>query len=189
MPSSKNLNFKMALIALAILSLGGCNNEKKRAELEAYVKEVKSRNIKEIEPLPEMKPFETFTYKNFNQRSPFSPPVEVVAKRTVLNGIRPDINRRKEILESFPLDSLRMVGTVEKEGKRWALIVDNKGTVHRISKGNYIGQHEGRVDQITEEKVVVTEIVPDPSIGWRERKSSLTLLEAGNNSEANKAKK
>ncbi|MGD9592458.1 MAG: pilus assembly protein PilP, partial [Candidatus Berkiella sp.] len=140
---------------------------------------IKSRQIKEIEPLPEVKPYETFTYSDTNLRSPFMPssPVEVAKNIVSDNGIHPDTNRRKEPLESFPLDSLRMMGTLEKNGKRWAIVEDTDGIVHRITKGNFIGQHDGKVEAITEEKVLITEIIPDGSGGWRERKASLALVD------------
>lgn len=176
---ANKLFFKVCLLLIAGMLMHGCSNHEKRAELEAYVKKIKSRQIKEIEPLPEVKPYETFTYNDSNLRSPFMPstPTEVAKKGSNDNGIRPDANRRKEPLEGFPLDSLRMMGTLEKNGKRWAVVVDTDGTVHRISKGNYIGQHDGRVDEITEEKMLITEIIPDANGGWRERKASLALVD------------
>jgi type IV pilus assembly protein PilP len=169
----------MVVAFIATTFLGGCSNNEKRLELQAYVKKIKSRAIKEIEPLPEVKPYETFTYSDTDMRSPFVPSMmeEVAQKNVGDNGIRPDTHRRKEPLEGYPLDSLRMVGTVEKQGKRWAVIQDTDGTVHSISKGNYIGQNDGHVDDITEEKVIVTEIIPDPTGGWRERKSFLALVD------------
>lgn len=159
--------------------LGGCSNADKREELEAYVHKIKSREIKEIEPLPEVKPYETFTYNDATLRSPFMPSTQAEVAKNVANdnGIRPDANRRKEPLENYPLDNLRMMGTLEKDGKRWAIVVDSDGTVHRITKGNYVGQHDGRVDDITEEKVLITEIIPDATGGWRERKVNLALVE------------
>lgn len=166
-------------LLISFFLLGGCSNKEKRAELEAYVKKTNSRSIKEIEPLPEVKPFETFTYQDANMRSPFTPssPEAVARKLGNDNGIRPDVNRRKEPLEAFPLDTLRMVGTVEKEGKKWALVVDKDGTIYRLTTGNYIGQNEGRIYEINEEKMLINEIIPDPSGGWRERKASLALVE------------
>lgn len=165
-------------IVLSLL-LFGCSNSERRAELESYVKRIKSRTIKEIEPLPEIKPYEIFTYSAMNLHSPFVPTImqEVAKKMVVENGIHPDLNRRKEALENFPLDSLRMVGTLEKSSKKWVLIVDPTGTVFRISKGNYIGQNHGHIDSISDEKVMVTEIIPDPMGGWRERKASISLVD------------
>ncbi len=167
----------LSLLVCCLITTG-CGNKEKRAELEAYVKKTKSRAIKEIEPLPEVKPYETFTYKDSNLRSPFVPStIEEIAKKIPNdNGIRPDVNRRKEPLEAYPLDTLRMVGTLEKDGKKWGIVVDKDGTVHRLTVGNYVGQNEGRIYEINEEKMLINEIIPDPSGGWRERKASLALV-------------
>ncbi len=164
---------------LLSLLLSGCSSSERRAELESYVKRIKSRTIKEIEPLPEIKPYEIFTYSAANIHSPFVPTMmqEVAKKVVVENGIQPDMNRRKEALENYPLDSLRMVGTLEKSSKKWVLVVDPTGTVFRITKGNYIGQNHGHIDGISDEKVMVTEIIPDPLGGWRERKASISLVD------------
>ncbi len=167
------------LLAFALSLLTGCSNSEKRAELEAYVKKIKSREIKEIEPLPEVKPYETFTYTDLNLRSPFMPSTPIEAAKSMIadNGIHPDTHRRKEPLEAFPLDNLRMMGTIEKDGKKWAIVVDTEGTVHRLTKGNYVGQHDGRIYDITEEKVLINEIIPGTSGGWQERKASLSLVD------------
>ncbi len=164
---------------LLSLLLTGCSNSERRTELESYVKRIKSRTIKEIEPLPEIKPYEIFSYSAANLHSPFVPIItQEVAKKTVVeNGIQPDLNRRKEALEGFPLDSLRMVGTLEKSSKKWVLVVDPSGTVFRITKGNYIGQNHGHIDNISDERVMITEIIPDPTGGWRERKASISLVD------------
>lgn len=166
-------------IILLSMFLTSCSNSERRTELESYVKRIKSRTIKEIEPLPEIKPYEIFTYSAANLHSPFVPIVtqEVAKKVVVENGIQPDLNRRKEALESFPLDSLRMVGTLERNSKKWVLVVDPSGTVFRITKGNYIGQNHGHIDNISDERVMITEIIPDPTGGWRERKASISLVD------------
>ncbi|MGE3317856.1 MAG: pilus assembly protein PilP [Candidatus Berkiella sp.] len=176
---NKALSTVWGAILLCLL-LAGCSNSERRAELESYVKRIKSRTIKEIEPLPEIKPYEIFTYSAANLHSPFVPNIvqEVAKKVVVENGIQPDMNRRKEALENFPLDSLRMVGTLEKNTKKWVLVVDPTGTVFRITKGNYIGQNHGHIDSISDERVMITEIIPDPMGGWRERKASISLADS-----------
>jgi len=175
----KALNPMWGAVLLSLL-LFGCSNSERRTELESYVKRIKSRTIKEIEPLPEIKPYEIFTYSAANLHSPFVPIImqEVAKKVVVENGIHPDINRRKEALENFPLDSLRMVGTLEQSAKKWVLMVDPTGTVFRITRGNYIGQNHGLIDSISDERVMITEIIPDPMGGWRERKASISLVDA-----------
>ena len=136
---------KILTIVSMACGLLACGNNEKHAELEAYVNLIKSRKTSDIEPLPEVAPYLTITYTGANLRSPFVPSkTEDLPKKLVTNdGIHPDLNRRREALESFPLDSLRMVGTVEKDNQNWALILDPKGTVYRVTKGNYLGQNHG----------------------------------------------
>lgn len=122
--SQNKLLLKSIFLIILALVVSSCSNNERRVELEAYVKKIKSREIKEIEPLPEVKPYETFAYSDTNLRSPFVPsaPVEVAKNMVNDNGIHPDPNRRKEPLEAFPLDSLRMMGTLEKNGKDGLLL-------------------------------------------------------------------
>jgi type IV pilus assembly protein PilP len=172
------LTVKQLVYAIAgLLLLCSCSNDDKRQDDEAYIQRIKNRRIREVEPLPEIRPYEPFAYSAYNLRSPFvAPAVQDQAKKFSLDGgIHPDSNRRKEVLEAFPLDTLRMVGTLEQNKKLWALIVDPNGAVYRLSKGNYLGQNHGRIDGITIDKVILTEIVPDPNGGWRERPTSIGL--------------
>ncbi len=93
------------------------------------------------------------------------------------SGIRPDVNRPREALEEYPLDSLRMVGTLEQGGQMWALVRAEDGTIHRVQPGNYVGQNYGRITRITESKIELVEIVPDGLGGWMERPATLALSE------------
>lgn len=168
---------KRAVFLMALFTLSGCSHEEKRANLQNYINEVKQRKSGEIEPLPQIRPYETFAYAAKDLRSPFMPPKpeQIITQVVSDNGIQPDGGRRKELLESFPIDSLKMVGTLEKSGKTWALIVDKEGTLHRISKGNYVGLNHGKVNTITEEKILITEIIPGSQGGWQERQAEMTL--------------
>lgn len=167
------------LLVIGVCFLTACDHQEKRQSLEKYIIDVKQRNVAQIEPLPEVRPYETFTYKVSDLRSPFvtPEPEQVVFELPDDNGIRPDVNRRKEPLESFPLDSLRMVGTIEKDFGMWAIVVDTEGTVHRITKGNFIGQNHGKIEVIDEEKMIIREIVADPKGGWKEKEASMALIE------------
>lgn len=158
--------------------LCGCDNDQKREADEAYIRRIKNRKIREVEPLPEIRPYEPFAYSAYSMRSPFMPPIpqDQFKKFSADGGIQPDTNRRKEVLESFPLDSLRMMGTMEQNKKLWVLIADPNGVVYRVTKGNYLGQNHGRIDSISMDKVTLTEIVPDPNGGWRERPTSIGLV-------------
>ncbi|WP_428623335.1 pilus assembly protein PilP [Sedimenticola sp.] len=146
-------------------------------DLKSYVDEVKSRKAGHIEPLPEIKPIETFAYISDGRRSPFESQLqgEETAGQSAGNGLMPDFNRRKEELESYPLDSLRMVGLLEQLGVTWALIQTQEKTIHRVKAGNYLGKNHGQITQISETQVELTEIIPDGQGGYRERQASLAL--------------
>ena len=110
-------------------------------------------------------------------RSPFTlpEPNRQVVNEVADNGIRPNVTRRRELLETYPIDSLSMMGTLEKGGKIWAVIIDKDGAVHRVTKGNYVGLNHGKIKKITEEKLYIDEIVANPVGGWQERQSEMAL--------------
>lgn len=158
---------------MAVLALAGCTPG--RADLEAYVAEVKARPGPPLEPLPVMQQFETFEYKAFDLRDPFSLPKQ--AEEVSASGPRPDPDRRKEYLETFPLDGMDMVGTLGTGAEMVALVVDPENVVHRITVGNYLGQNEGRVTAISETQINLLELVADGAGGWLERQATLALDE------------
>ncbi|MGD2117690.1 MAG: pilus assembly protein PilP [Chromatiales bacterium] len=149
------------------------------SDLRAFVEEVKQRPPGRIEPLPEIKEVETHTYLSASLRNPFAPEQaeETQSSTVASNGLMPDFNRRKEELEAFPLDSLRMVGTLGQGESTWGLIKTNDGTIYRVKPGNHMGQNYGRIDRIFEEKVELTEIIQDGQGGYIERQATLALGE------------
>jgi len=159
------------LLAGLCITLAACSPG--RADLEAYVAEVKARPGPPLDPLPVMQQFETFEYSAMHLRDPFSSPKQ--AEEATGDGIRPDPDRRKEYLESFPLDGLKMVGSLGSGGDLVALLVDPENVVHRITVGNYLGQNEGRVLAVSEARVELQELVSDGAGGWLERQASLAL--------------
>lgn len=163
------------------LSLSGCSSSN-TADLQQFVGEVRSRQPSKIEPLPEFKPYETFLYQAADLRSPFDPGTTGQAEQAMAgtssnNGLRPDTNRPREPLEEFPLDTLRMVGTLSQQGQSWGLVLANDGTIHRVQPGNFLGQNHGKIKQISEFEIELLEIVPDGLGGWMERPASLALSE------------
>ena len=92
-------------------------------------------------------------------------------------GIRPDLNRQRELLEMFPLDSLRMVGILERGGAMWALVQSTDKAIHRIREGNYLGQNYGKVTRVSEQQIDLVEIVPNGQGGWMERQAQLAMKE------------
>lgn len=166
---SKHIGLVCSLVLAGLL--GGCGGD--MDDLLAYIDEVKSRPGGRIEPLPQIKPYETFTYSAGNLRSPFLP--ESGQQRAVASGPRPIVNRPKEFLEQFPLDTLEMVGALEIGGKTYALVQTPDGLVHRVLPGNYVGQNDGRIVEITESEIRVEELVPDGMGGFFKRSAAISL--------------
>ncbi|HEC15019.1 MAG TPA: pilus assembly protein PilP [Sedimenticola sp.] len=159
--------------------LAACENNQMN-DLQQFVEEVKSRPPGRIAPLPQIKPIETFVYTASNKRNPFvlSEGIEEeMVSEASDNGIRPDTLRRKEELEAFPLDTIRMVGTLEQHGSTWGLVQTKDGTIYRVQPGNYMGQNYGRITRILEDRIELTEILPDGQGGYLERQASLALNE------------
>jgi type IV pilus assembly protein PilP len=162
------------------LWIGGCTQHDNLSDLKAYVAGLEKMNPGHVEPLPEIKPYESFTYVAGELRDPFTPPAQPQAEEKKLAagaGIHPDVNRPRESLEAFPLDSLRMVGTLQRDGTPWALIKVPDGTIYRVHPGNYLGQNYGKIVSIREAQIDLKEIVPDPKGGWQERQAKIELTE------------
>ncbi len=168
----------IALFALAAL-LAGCGGD--MSDLRAKVEELKRRPAPRIEPLPQVKPYETFFYEAHDLREPFTPDSAirqaVASTGTSSAGLQPDFNRSREYLEEFPLDTLRMVGTLQLRGEMYALIETRDGAVHRVKVGNYIGQNHGHITGVSETRIDLIEIIPDGSGGWIERRTGIALSE------------
>ena len=170
--------------AFGLLTLGvvlsGCSGNN-TLDLQRFVEDERSRQQAKIEPLPEFKPYETFLYQAAELRNPFDPgtpgQTEQILSGNSTSNIHPDANRPREPLEDFPLDTLRMVGTLEQQGQSWGLVLANDGTIHRLQPGNYLGQNHGKIKEISEFEIGVLEIVPDGLGGWIERPASLALSE------------
>ncbi|MGY6275823.1 pilus assembly protein PilP [Methylomonas sp. MgM2] len=150
-------------------------------DLHEYIQEVKVRPKGAIEPLPEIKIVEGFIFKPEGLRDPFRP-TEVTLEESGASvagysGIRPDTQRRKEELEAFSLDTLRMVGTLTDQLGLWGLVKTKDGTIHSVQVGNYMGQNYGRIVRIAEDRIELMEIVPDKPGTWREQQATLALAE------------
>lgn len=167
----------LLVIMVTLLALTACTGES-HGDLADYVKEVKARKAGRIPPLPEVKSYEAYQYNKADLRDPFKAAV-VEAVTEALNGagLQPDVQRNREPLEAFPLDSLRFVGHLEQEGRVWAVVTAPDALVYRVEEGNYMGQNFGRISLITESRIDIREIVPDGLGGWIERDASLMLEE------------
>lgn len=142
-------------------------------ELLAYVDGVKARPGGRIEALPQIKPYETFVYSAEEIRSPFLP--DRPDSPAALAGPKPEQDRSKEYLEQFPLDTLAMVGTLDREGKLFGLVQTKDGMVHRVIAGNYLGQNDGRIVVINDAGIRLEELVPDGIGSFYKRSAEIGL--------------
>lgn len=163
----------MTLLALtlAVSSCGGDSDD-----LRSYIEEVKARKTTNIEPIPQIKPHEPFLYMDAGRRDPFANAPTQKAVGGALSSLM-DPRRNREPLEEFPLDALRLVGTLTIGGQQFALVKDPTGVVHRVTIGNYLGQNYGKITQIAETEVALREIVPDGFGGYIERKAMVAAGE------------
>jgi len=170
------MRFLIGLAAAALL-VTGCGGDE-FSDLRQFVKESGEGLRGRVEPIPEVKQFEPFAYNAFDLPDPFKPRTMVFDGRAAGGGPQPDLNRRKEALEAFPLESLQMVGTLEQRRVNYALIKTPDKNLYRVKVGNYVGQNFGVITAISDSAVTLKEVIQDPSSGsWTERTSSLQLLE------------
>ena len=172
------MNTKIFLSSFVLVLLSGCVSSKDSADLTRYIEDVKARPEGSIEPLPPVRTFDPFIYASTAMRSPFDEPVIV----TTIEGtrdpdVKPDPLRVKDFLESFNLDSLAMVGTLEQNGALWALVKDPSGGIHRVTVKNYIGKNHGKITAATTTQLNLVEIVGDGLGGWVQRPRTIKLSE------------
>ncbi len=156
----------LAALCVALAACAGGNND-----LQKWVAEVKARPAPPLDPLPVMQQFETFEYAAQNLRDPFSEEFNGSAG----SGPRPDPGRRKQTLEQFPLDSLDMVGTLGLGAGAVALVMAPDKVTYRVRPGVYLGQSDGRVTAVYEDRIELIELVPDGAGGWLERPATIAL--------------
>ena len=158
--------------------LHGCSSGEFE-DLNRFVEESNQGLRGRVEPLPEIKQFEAFAYNAFELADPFSPrDVEERGSALPVSDLRPIGDRKKETLEAFPLESLKMVGTMEQQRVRYALIRTPDNNLYKAKVGNHMGQNFGLVLAVSETAVGLRELVLDSTNGsWSERSASLQLLE------------
>jgi type IV pilus assembly protein PilP len=164
-----------ACILMAGLYLGLTACSSADDELSRFLEDTRKEPGGRVEPLPEVKPYETFVYAASQMRSPFLPGGS--GSGSAMAGLRPDSKRNREFLEQFSLDTLKMVGTLKLGGHMYGLVQTKDGLVHRVTEGNYVGQADGKITSITAARISVTEIVPDGLGGYMERPAALGLNE------------
>ena len=177
----KSMRWALPLLGAAMLAGCGSSSED---ELRQWMVEQRSQMRPRVSPIPEPKPFRPENYLEVNAADPFSrEKLTSVLKRDSVQAasttsalIAPELARRKEALEAFPLDTMSMVGSLIKDGRPVALIRADK-LLYQVRVGNYMGQNYGRITRITETEVTVREIVQDAVGEWIERPATLLLQE------------
>ncbi len=162
---------RLALFVGVALLLGGCGNDNQ--DLRAWMAEQGKGVRGRLDPLPQLKPYEPFAYNAFDLPDPFKPrkiqPVKGDSK------LAPDLNRRREPLESYPLEALAMVGTLARNKQMYALVKTPEKDIYQVKSGNYLGQNYGVVTDISDSEIKLKELVQDGSGDWTERTSALQL--------------
>lgn len=163
------------ILAAAMVGLAACGGD--MDDLDSYINEVKSRPGGRIEPLPQIEPYEVFPYVADAEgvRSPFVPDTPQVTGPGTTGGPSPDPDRSREFLEGFPLDTLSMVGTLYIGETMYGLVQTSDGLIHRVVPGNYLGQNDGRIAQISESEIELVEIISDGIGGYIERDAAISL--------------
>ncbi|MAS40461.1 MAG: pilus assembly protein PilP [Porticoccaceae bacterium] len=165
------------LLLLAV-SLTSCSNDREFRDLQDFMAKVRAKPSGKIQPIPSFPPYEGFKYSAMAFRSPFDAPAAVVGERVAGNpAAPPDEGRPREVLENYNFAALSMVGVLHRDNRRWSLIDDGAGQIHRVTVGNYVGRNHGRIVQVTENRTDVIEIIPDGEGGWVERPRTLSLKE------------
>lgn len=163
---------KRMLLLSCLLLLGACSSEEE--DIQAWMAEQEKGMKGAVKPLPEIKPYEPVEYGAAALVDPFRASRLDVDKRG--GGVRPDTDRRKEPLEAFPLESLRMVGVLT-QGKVVHALVRADKALYQVKVGNYMGQNYGVVTAIGDSELTLKELVEDVNGDWVERTSSLQLQE------------
>lgn len=160
------------LTVASTLLLSSCG-ESDDQDLRSWMAEQGLASKGKIDPIPAIRPYEAFTYNAFDQADPFKP-----RKIETGKGSRgPDLARRKEVLESYPLESLKMVGTLQKGQAIIGLVKANDNRVFQVRQGNYMGQNFGVITAISDGEVAMKELFQDGAGDWAERQTKLMLQE------------
>ncbi len=166
LPKSARLFFVAITCALS-----GCSGGD--ADLRQWVTQEKALPGPPIAPLPVLKTFETFEYHAQGGRDPFAPSA-AEQQAAEVTGASPDPHP-KEKLEDYPLDSLKMVGTIGTGAGTVGLVKDPDGTIDRVSLRNYMGQNNGKISAISANRIDLVELISNGNGGWVERSAAIEL--------------
>lgn len=164
--------YRLSTLLLVAITVVGCSS--RDAELDRFIEQTKQEQPGGVEPLPEVKPSDSFDYEPAGMRSPFLPGTSAEVAGA---SVRPSSRRNREYLEQFTLDSLAMAGTITKQGRTYGMVKTKDRQVLLVLPGNYLGQNEGRITSIEPSKINIIEVVPDGLGNYMERAAALTRNE------------
>ena len=164
----------LTLAAGVVCVLAGCGGESHQ-DLRAWMAGQGANAKGKLDPLPQMKPYEPFAYNAFDLPDPFKP--RKIEPNKGGSKLAPDLVRRKEPLEAYPLESLNMVGTLEKGKAVYALVRTPEREIYQVRQGNYLGQNYGVIVGVADGEIRLKELVQDGAGDWTERSSTLQLLQ------------
>jgi type IV pilus assembly protein PilP len=166
---------KYLIPVVACALLAACSGEK-HSDLREFVKNSDNLPRGRIPPLPEVKPYSPVEYNAFDLTDPFKPRKIEPPKGTSVGGVQPDVTRRREPLEAYPLEALKMVGILKQKGT-FALVKTPDNNLFQVKSGNYLGQNFGRIVEISDTSIKLKEIVQDSNGAWEEKEQTLLLQE------------
>lgn len=170
------MRYRLA-IALTCLALASCSGEQ-HSDLRQFVKDSDSMPRGRIPPLPEVQLYVPFEYAAFDLIDPFVPrKIEAPKAANVPGTLQPPPNHRKGPLEAFPLENLKMVGTLQQKKDIFALIKTPDNNLYRVKTGDFMGQNFGRIIDINESALKLKELVQDSGNEWKEEERTLQLQE------------
>jgi len=184
MSNYKHTMCRLLPILLILSFLSACTGD--MDEVKRYVSEVKQRPADPVDPVPPIASYTPVKYMVDGMRNPFLENVTAIqqpgssadaADPATYTGPQPDLDRPTEYLEKFSLDTLKMVGTLSDDQSRWALVQDVEGVVHRVAVGEFLGQNRGKIIAINNDRIEISEMIPNGDQGWLVRDASIALEE------------
>ena len=167
------LRYLIPVVACALLA--ACSGEQ-HSDLRSFVKASDDLPRGRIPPLPEVTPYQPTEYAAFDLTDPFKPRKIEPPKNAQTGGIQPDPNRRREPLEAYPLEALKMVGML-KQKEFFGLVRTPDNNIFQVKAGNYLGQNFGRITAVSDSSIKLKEIVQDSNGNWEEKEQTLLLQE------------
>lgn len=169
------IRYRFGVLLGALVLLSGCSEKASIEDLKGWMNSLQNTRG-DVKPLPPAKPYEPFVYNSFSLPDPFKP--RKVSSPVTAGLLQPDINRPRQLLENYPLESLTMVGVLERKKIRFGVVRANDNSLHQVKVGNYMGQNFGRVVAVTDSEIKLKELVQDVNSEWVERDTKVQLLDA-----------